>query len=342
MATTVALLTYIGFIFLTGMLSDRFGRKRVLISASILFIVLTVPAFMLLDTGNFLVIVLVQILLGAMLTLNDGTLPSFLAEMFPTRVRYTGFAVSFNLSNALFGGTAPFVATLLIATSGSELAPAWYLMAAAVVSLVAVCLRRGNQQEAAGQAATDFSSCTPHQTSTPQENIMTITPATATNVSELERLKTLHNGDKAAADLLRRRVRAPPVRAAPDHGRQGPRRRHPDQLPRHQVLLRLPVHHLRPQLRPGRHRRRLGHRHRQHRRRHALAHQLRREHRLHRLAAGQLLLRPAGGPAPRGVKATPPRRRGRRPAADDPPAHPGRLRRRRTAWTSPRPPCASA
>ncbi len=107
LATTVALLTYIGFIFLTGMLSDRLGRKTVLLTASILFVVLTVPAFMLLDTGNFLVIVLVQILLGAMLTLNDGTLPSFLAEMFPTRVRYTGFAVSFNPLNALFGGTAP-------------------------------------------------------------------------------------------------------------------------------------------------------------------------------------------------------------------------------------------
>ncbi|WP_254455953.1 MFS transporter [Paeniglutamicibacter quisquiliarum] len=137
-ATTVALATYIGFIFVVGMLSDRFGRKKVLMSASILFVVLTVPSFMLLETGNFLVVVLVQILLGAMLSLNDGTLPSFLAEMFPTRVRYSGFAVSFNLSNALFGGTAPFVATVLIASSGTDLAPGWYLMGAAVISLVAV------------------------------------------------------------------------------------------------------------------------------------------------------------------------------------------------------------
>ncbi|GAA0203151.1 MFS transporter [Glutamicibacter creatinolyticus] len=138
LATTVALVTYIGFIFITGMLSDKFGRKRVLMSASVLFVLLTVPAFMLLDTGNFLLIILVQIALGAMLTLNDGTLPSYLAEMFPTRVRYSGFAVSFNLSNALFGGTAPFMATLLIAASGNLLAPGWYLMAAAVVSLIAV------------------------------------------------------------------------------------------------------------------------------------------------------------------------------------------------------------
>lgn len=139
-ATTVALATYIGFIFLTGLLSDRYGRKRVLISASLVFVALTVPAFYLLESGSFAVVILVQVALGAMLSLNDGTLPSFLAEMFPTRVRYSGFAVSFNLSNALFGGTAPFVATLLIGATGSNLAPAWYLMAAAVVALVCVCL----------------------------------------------------------------------------------------------------------------------------------------------------------------------------------------------------------
>lgn len=138
LATTIALASYIGFIFLTGIASDKFGRKRMLITASVLFILLTVPAFMLLDTGNFLVIVLIQILLGGMLTLNDGTLPSFLAELFPTRVRYSGFAVSFNLSNALFGGTAPFMATLLIGLTHSKLAPGWYLVAASGVSLVAV------------------------------------------------------------------------------------------------------------------------------------------------------------------------------------------------------------
>ncbi len=148
LATTVALVTYIGFILLTGLASDRFGRKKVLISASVLFVLFTVPAFMLLDSTSFAVILLVQIALGAMLSLNDGTLPSFLAELFPTQNRYSGFAVSFNVSNALFGGTAPFVATLLIRQTGSDLAPAFYLVAAAAVSLVAVALARETSREA--------------------------------------------------------------------------------------------------------------------------------------------------------------------------------------------------
>lgn len=138
LATTIALATYIGFIFIAGMASDRWGRRTMLSLASVLFIFLTVPAFALLDGAGFLTIVFIQIALGALLTLNDGTLPSFLAEMFPTRVRYSGFAISFNLANAIFGGTAPFVATLLISTTGSNLAPAWYLVLAALVSLAAV------------------------------------------------------------------------------------------------------------------------------------------------------------------------------------------------------------
>jgi len=138
--TTISLVTYIGFIFLTGHLSDRFGRRTVLMSASILFILLTVPAFMLLGTGSIIIILLIQVLLGGMLTLNDGSLASFLAENFPTKVRYSGFAVSFNVGNAIFGGTAPAIATLLIATTGNAIAPGWYLMGAAVIALIAVWL----------------------------------------------------------------------------------------------------------------------------------------------------------------------------------------------------------
>lgn len=137
-ATTVALVVYIGLIFLMGSLSDRVGRKTMLVAASALFIVLTVPLFALMNHVGFVGIILIQIAFGALLAMNDGTLACFLCELFETKVRYSGFAFSFNISNAAFGGTAPFVATWLISVSGSGLAPGWYLMAAAVVALIAI------------------------------------------------------------------------------------------------------------------------------------------------------------------------------------------------------------
>lgn len=151
LASTVSLATYIVFIFLMGMLSDRFGRKTMLIAASLLFLAITVPLFTALQGQTFAFILLIQIAFGLMLAMNDGTLPCFLAEVFPTRVRYSGFAFSFNTANALFGGTAPFIATWLISQTGDKLAPAWMLVAAAGVALVAMlCIR-----ETAHQALSD-------------------------------------------------------------------------------------------------------------------------------------------------------------------------------------------
>lgn len=139
-ATTFALIAYIALIFLMGHLSDRFGRKPMLITASVLFIALTVPLFSLFGQMSFVGIVLIQITFATLLAMNDGTLACFLSETFPTKVRYTGFGFSFNTANAVFGGAAPFIATWLIAVSGNELAPGWYLTVAAVVALIAILM----------------------------------------------------------------------------------------------------------------------------------------------------------------------------------------------------------
>jgi MHS family proline/betaine transporter-like MFS transporter len=148
LASTVSLATYIGLIFLMGALSDRFGRKTMLLIASLLFLGLTLPLFGMLDHQPLLMILAIQLIFGAMLAMNDGTLPCFLAEIFPTRVRFSGFAFSFNVANALFGGTAPFIATWLIQLTGNKMAPAWYLLAAALVALVAMLLSRETAHKA--------------------------------------------------------------------------------------------------------------------------------------------------------------------------------------------------
>ena len=81
-----------------------------------------------------------------MLTINDGTLATFLAESFPTEVRYTGFALSFNTANALLGGTAPTIATALIQYTGSSLAPAYYLAFIAFLALTAMLAIHSTRQ----------------------------------------------------------------------------------------------------------------------------------------------------------------------------------------------------
>jgi len=136
--TTIVLVVYIGFIFLSGRISDHFGRKKMLIGACVGFIVFTVPAFILLGSMNFWVILLVELVMCLLLTINDGTLASYLTETFPTDVRYSGFALSFNLANAIFGGSASFISFWLIDITGNDIAPAWYMVVIAVVALVAM------------------------------------------------------------------------------------------------------------------------------------------------------------------------------------------------------------
>jgi MHS family proline/betaine transporter-like MFS transporter len=122
----------------TGSLSDRIGRKRLLIASSALMALFTYPLFLLVSTSTFLLIVLAQVFFGAIISLFSGPGPAALVEMFPTNVRYSALGVSYNLAVAAFGGTAPFIATFLIDRTGNNLAPSIYLIIAAVVTLVVV------------------------------------------------------------------------------------------------------------------------------------------------------------------------------------------------------------
>ncbi|MCM3653819.1 MFS transporter [Metabacillus litoralis] len=137
LTTIFSLLAYVIMLPLVGIITDKIGRKPVLITACVLFILLTYPIFSLMSLGGVFTITS-MILLGAILACNDGVLATFLSEMFPTEVRYSGFALSFNTGNAIFGGTAPYVATFLIASTSNNFAPAFYLIAAAVIALLAL------------------------------------------------------------------------------------------------------------------------------------------------------------------------------------------------------------
>lgn len=125
-----------------GRLSDRFGRKPLLMTGMLGFLVLSLPAFLLIRNGSVPAITVGMLMLGLSLVCMLGTMSAALPALFPTQVRYGSLSVGYNLSASLFGGTTPFVITALISLSGTKLMPAFYAMAAALVGVVAVaCMK---------------------------------------------------------------------------------------------------------------------------------------------------------------------------------------------------------
>lgn len=118
-----------------GALSDRVGRKPMLLAAAIGFLVLSYPSIKLMQSGStvllFLGFLIVALLLVLMLAVIGSTFPA----MFPTRVRYGSFAIGYNVSTSIFGGTCGVVVTALIHGTGNEDWPAFYLMIAAAIAL---------------------------------------------------------------------------------------------------------------------------------------------------------------------------------------------------------------
>lgn len=121
-----------------GALSDRVGRRPVIAAGCAGFLLLSVPALLLIRQGSLFAIALGMGALGLLLVCFTAAMPSALPALFPTRVRYGSLSVGFNVSVSLFGGTTPLVVTALIGATGNMMMPAYYMMAAAVVGGVAV------------------------------------------------------------------------------------------------------------------------------------------------------------------------------------------------------------
>lgn len=140
LTTFIAIALMLAVIWHVGTLSDRFGRKTMLAAGCIGYIVFAYPAFWLISLGNWPTTLAGMLILALCQVLILGTIPSTLPALFPTEVRYTGFAVSYNIVAAVFGGTAAFVAGWLVSVTGSNFAPAFYLMGAAAVALIPIWL----------------------------------------------------------------------------------------------------------------------------------------------------------------------------------------------------------
>jgi MHS family proline/betaine transporter-like MFS transporter len=139
-ANTIGLVALVVLIPVMGRLSDRVGRKPLLLASCGFFALLTWPllSLMLGSRGDFTTVVMIQLVFGVAIALFSGPGPAAIAEIFPTRGRSLWMSASYALAVAIFGGFAPYIATWLIATTGNPMSPALYVIGAAVVSFVTI------------------------------------------------------------------------------------------------------------------------------------------------------------------------------------------------------------
>lgn len=156
-AVTLGALVATIMIPLMGLLSDKIGRQRMYATSVFILGLFIVPWFMLLNTGTTWGIVLATVIafgvLWAPVTAVLGTLCS---EIFSANVRYTGITLGYQLGAALAGGTAPLIATGLLAKYDGDWVPvAWYLAVTVAISLIAIFCASRVKRTPAVQAQPD-------------------------------------------------------------------------------------------------------------------------------------------------------------------------------------------
>ena len=135
---TMNLLCMVLCIPLFGMAADRFGYKKIMYFVAISFLVLSYPAFIVFSQGNVLYCWIMQLLFAIVMAAVYGVVGVAIVELFPVEVRYSACSFVFNISAAIFGGTAPWFSTWLIYKTELLTAPAFYLMLISFFGFIAI------------------------------------------------------------------------------------------------------------------------------------------------------------------------------------------------------------
>jgi len=132
----VALILFSFACYFAGKLIDRVGIAKVAIVSAIVMSILIVPSFQLLSTGDLTTSIIGLSIFGIVMGFICTVTPLLMVVLFPAHIRYSASALSYNLAYGLLGGTAPYIATYLIAETGNNLAPAYYVAIVTVIGLL--------------------------------------------------------------------------------------------------------------------------------------------------------------------------------------------------------------
>lgn len=145
--TTLSILTFLVVAPIAAWISDRFGRKLMLIVGMSSCMILAYPLAWLMHQTDAAAIATAQMTFAALLALYMASIPAAMCEMFPHSVRVSAVSVGYGLAYAVFGGTAPAVAVWLISRTGNDLAFAWYIVVLTAVSLTVAFTTRERRRE---------------------------------------------------------------------------------------------------------------------------------------------------------------------------------------------------
>ncbi len=148
-AVTIATIVTTLLIPIMGNLSDKIGRKKLYVGGTILMMIYAFPYFWLLHQGSVTLLIIATILgLGIIWAPITAVLGTMFSEIFKSNVRYTGITLGYQIGAAVAGGTAPLVATALLAAFNDSYVPvALYIILTAAISLIAVATVRDRKNE---------------------------------------------------------------------------------------------------------------------------------------------------------------------------------------------------
>lgn len=136
LANSIGLILIVILAPVFGAWSDKVGRRPIMLASACGILFVCWPLlFWLTHQPSIANLVLAQIAFAVLIAGFSGPAPAAMAELYPPAMRSTGLSIAYNLAVTIFGGFAPFITTWLIARTGSALAPAWYVMLAAAISL---------------------------------------------------------------------------------------------------------------------------------------------------------------------------------------------------------------